>query len=389
MPGEIEWRPSSVGMFAGGSAHPFTTPLDLLRFPPLSLRSRLRMGLAVLWLQRRHPEVGPFEHITARSWVERAMGREVWDKVWGPLLRQKFGRRADQIAMAWLWSKLTLRRQIRGEEARQELLGYPRNSWELLYDRLRAEIESAGGRVLIDRPAALIAQADGGFAVTAGATGSFRRGLDPREYEPDGDSERYDAVVATVPSDVFEELLDPALREAIGPDYLDRVRGVPYQTALCLLLELDRPVGRFYWTNIADDTMPFIGLIEHTNFIEPERYGGRRFLYVANYLEPDDPLLGLSADELLDHYEPGLRRVNPEFSRDWVRQSWLHREPAAQPVVTVGYVDRIPPLDTGVPGLILANTTQIYPEDRGTNYSVRLGAQAVEALRARTAISTS
>jgi protoporphyrinogen oxidase len=164
---------------------------------------------------------------------------------------------------------------------------------------------------------------------------------------------------------------------------------VPYQTALCLLLELDRPVGRFYWTNIADDTMPFIGLIEHTNFIEPERYGGRRFLYVANYLEPDDPLLGLSADELLDHYEPGLRRINPEFSRDWVRQSWLHREPAAQPVVTVGYVDRIPPLDTGVPGLILANTTQIYPEDRGTNYSVRLGAQAVEALRARTAISTS
>ena len=30
-------------------------------------------------------------------------------------------------------------------------------------------------------------------------------------------------------------------------------------------------------------------------------------------------------------------------------------------------------LDTGVPGLILANTTQIYPEDRGTNYSVDLG----------------
>ncbi|MEA2374993.1 MAG: hypothetical protein QOD53_1456, partial [Thermoleophilaceae bacterium] len=58
-------------------------------------------------------------------------------------------------------------------------------------------------------------------------------------------------------------------------------------------------------------------------------------------------------------------------------------------VVTAGYVDRMPPLDTGVPGLILANTMQIYPEDRGTNYSVRLGAQAVDALRARTAISTS
>ena len=58
-------------------------------------------------------------------------------------------------------------------------------------------------------------------------------------------------------------------------------------------------------------------------------------------------------------------------------------------MVTAGYVERMPPLDTGVPGLVLANTTQIYPEDRGTNYSVRLGAQAGEALRARTATSTS
>ncbi|MEA2368788.1 MAG: hypothetical protein QOH38_1506, partial [Thermoleophilaceae bacterium] len=204
-------------MLADGEAHSFTTPLDLLRFSPLSLRSRLRMGLAVVWLQRRHRDVGPFEHITARSWIERVMGREVWDKVWGPMLHAKFGRYADEIAMAWLWSKLTLRRQIKGEEARQEMLGYPRHSWETLYDRLRGEIEAAGGRVLIDRPAVRLAQAgDGdGLLVQPGAADSFRRGLDPREFEPDGEPERYDGVVATVPSDVFRELLDPGLADAI------------------------------------------------------------------------------------------------------------------------------------------------------------------------------
>jgi protoporphyrinogen oxidase len=312
------------------------------------------------------------------------------------MLHAKFGRYADEIAMAWLWSKLTLRRQIKGEEARQEMLGYPRHSWETLYDRLRGEIEAAGGRVLIDRPAVRLAQAgDGdGLLVQPGAADSFRRGLDPREFEPDGEPERYDGVVATVPSDVFRELLDPGLADAIGDEYLGRVGEARYQAALCLLLELDRPFHRFYWTNVADPELPFIGLIEHTNFIEPERYGGRRFLYVANYLDHDDPLLALDPDALLAHYEPGLRTVNPEFTRDWVRQRWLFREPAAQPVVTAGYVDRIPPLDTGVPGLVLANTMQIYPEDRGTNYSVRLGAQAAAALesslaRARTPTTTS
>ena len=50
--------------------------------------------------------------------------------------------------------------------------------------------------------------------------------------------------------------------------------------------------------------------------------------------------------------------------------------------MTVGYHERIPPLRTGVPGLWLANTTQIYPEDRGTNYAVRLGDDVARAMLA-------
>ena len=381
MPGELEWRPSSVAFFLEDRTWPFTAPLDLLRFSPLRLRSRIRMGLAVLRLQRTAHEPGPFEAITAREWIGRAMGSEAYEKVWGPLLRGKFGDRADDISMAWLWGKLTMRRKLKGKEASQELLGYPRGSWEPLFSALRAAVEGGGGRVLIDRPAAqLDRHEDGGFSVTAGAPGSFRRGHDPRAFEATGAGERYDAVVATVPSDVFLDLLDPALLQALGEDYLGRLRSVEYHTALCLLLELDRSFSPFYWTNIADPELPFVGLVEHTNLVPPERYGGRRFLYVANYLAPGDALLELSADALLDHYEAGLRKVNPAFERSWVRERWLHREPAAQPIVTVGYPERIPALRTPVDGLVLANTTQIYPEDRGTNYAVRLGGDAAAAL---------
>jgi protoporphyrinogen oxidase len=136
----------------------------------------------------------------------------------------------------------------------------------------------------------------------------------------------------------------------------------------------------FYWTNVTDSTLPFCGFVEHANFVDTERYGGRRFAYIANYVAPDDHLLELGADELLTAYEPGLRAINREFSRDWVTNRWLHTEPHAQPIVTIGYRDRMPALDTGIPGLVLANTTQIYPEDRGTNYSVRLGWDAAATL---------
>ena len=381
---EIEWLPSSMGVFSDGRSYAFTSPLDLLRFTAMSLRGRIRMGLATVLLQRRHKEVEPFESVTAHDWVRANMGPEAWDVLWGPLLRGKYGPRANDISMAWLWSKLTLRRRLEGKEARGEMLGYPRGGFEPLLERLRESIETGGGRVLIDRPAKAIAAAEGGgFEVTAGAPDSFRRGHDPREFEEAGPPERYDAVIATVPSDVFAALVEPSLGERLDPRCMAGTSAIPYQTALCVILELDRQFGRFYWTNIVDDSLPFLGLIEQTNLIGPEHYGGRHLLYIANYLEPSDPLLDLDYDELVDAYTPGLKRVNPEFDKSWIRERWIFREPAAQPVVTLGYRERMPPLDTGAPGLILANTTQIYPEDRGTNYSVELGDRAVAALNLR------
>ena len=381
MPDAIEWLPSSVAFFADGASRAFTTPMDLLRFKPLRLHSRLRMGAAVLALQRRHPEeVEPFEQRTAHDWIVRSMGSEAWEKVWGPLLGGKFGDRAEEISMAWLWSKLTVRRQISGKQARREVLGYPRGGFEPLFAALRDSIVQRGGQVSIDRPAASVERFGEGFAVTAGVRDSFRRGHDPHAFTTEGEPEAYAGVLATVPNPVFEQLLGQELEREVGEGYLGRLRSIEYHAALCLVLELDRGFSPFYWTNVADPSLPFVGVIEQGNLVPLERYGGRRFLYVANYLPQGDELLALSADELLDHYEDGLRRVNPGFDRSWVRRSWLFREPDAQPIVTVGYRERMPPLATGVPGLVLANTTQVYPEDRGTNYAVRLGTEAAATL---------
>ena len=374
--GEVQWHASTTAMLARGRLWPFTTPGDLLRFGPMPPLARVRMGLVAVALQRLARDPRPYEDVTARAWIERWMGPPAWREVWGPLLRGKFGARADEIAMVWLWSKLRLRR---GEDARDERLGYLRRSWEPLLQALRTAVEARGGRVLLDRPAARLAPADGGWTVTPGAPGSFRAGHDPRAFAAGAPGERYDRVLATVPGDVFAALVAPG---SVPAGYLERVRSIEYCAALCLLLEVDRRVTPYYWTNVAEGDLPFVGLVEHTNLVGPERYGGRRFLYVAHYLPHGHELLDLDAEALLARCEPGLRRANPAWRRSWVRRMWRFAEPAAQPVVTVGYRDRIPPLATGARGLYLANTTQVYPEDRGTNYAVRLGEDAARATMA-------
>ena len=179
----------------------------------------------------------------------------------------------------------------------------------------------------------------------------------------------FDVVVATVPGYNLLEIAPPAL----DGDYAERLRSVRYQAALVLLLASKQSLSRIYWMNIADRTMPYVAVIEHTNYVPPSEYQGRHLIYVSNYLERDDPRFGMKAGELLDLYAPHLKRINPAFDLDWIEKKIVLRAEAGQPVITRNYSQRLPDHRTPLQGLYLANTLQIYPEDRGTNYSVRLG----------------
>ena len=88
------------------------------------------MGASVLAVQKFGKDPTPYEQVTAREWIRKRMGNAAWDVVWGPLLRAKFGERADEISMVWLWSKFTLRRQLEGEEAKRREARLSRGSWE-------------------------------------------------------------------------------------------------------------------------------------------------------------------------------------------------------------------------------------------------------------------
>lgn len=372
----LERHPSSAAIALGGRIWSFNGALDLLRFAPLPPVTRLRMGLALLKLQLGGSDLADYEAETAKAWIERNMGTPAWEQVWGPLMRGKFGERAESISMAWIWDKVNRRRNLREGEARQEMFIHPRQSFEPIFRGLAEIIEAGGGRVMIDRPAAAVVAGGNGLAVAPGAAGSFRRGLDPRKFERDGEALAYEAVVCCVPNDTFIQLLDPELSQRLGAEYIGRLESIEYFTALNLLLELERPLTKHFWVNVADRQCPFVGLIEHTNFVGTHNTAGRVFSHVSNYLPAGDPLLDLEPDELLDRYEQGLTILQPAYERSWVRNRWLFREPAGQPIVDVGYRQRLPPRQTTVPGLLLVNTTQIYPMDRGTNYAVRDGESA-------------
>ncbi|MFC2015680.1 NAD(P)/FAD-dependent oxidoreductase [Chloroflexota bacterium] len=351
---QLRWIESKVGWFSDGEIYDLVTPFDLIRFKPLSLFNRIKLGLMYLYLPRVD-DWRQLEHVTARDWIQRYMGPKIYDTFWGPLLRGKFGDLADEVSMTWLWGKIKVRGSSRQGATAKEKLAYPQGSFEIITQALVDRLQAGGADMRLNEEViGLTTHPENSRWVTGVVTA--------KETVP------FDVVIATGPGYNLLEIA-PTLDEA----YANQLRSVRYQAALVLLMVSRQSLSRIYWMNIADRTMPFVGVIEHTNYVPPTEYGGRHLIYVSNYLERDDPRFGLEGAELFELYQPHLKRINPAFDADWIEETFVLRAEAGQPVITCNYSERVPEHRTPLEGLYLANTLQIYPEDRGTNYSVRLG----------------
>jgi protoporphyrinogen oxidase len=339
----LAWLQPDTSVLYGGKVWSLDSAGDVLRFQPLPPPDRVRLGAALAFLKLL-PSPEPLEGTTAAAWIRRWMGPRVYRTLWGPLLQGKFGEHAETIAMPWFWGRL---------HCRTPDLGYLRGGYQQLYGRLVERIGELGGRVELGCTATRVATLPDGRV----------------RLETERGATEYDRLIVTLPTRLFLRLA-PELPE----EYRQRYEAPgEHLSAHCLILALDRPLTSIYWLNVNDPGYPFLSLVEHTNLMPPEDYGGRHLVYFGNYLSPDDELLRLSTDEVTERYLPHLPRINPAFEPSWVQERWSFAAPYAQPIVRVGYRDRLPPHRTPLPGVFLANMGHVYPQDRGQNYSLLLG----------------
>jgi protoporphyrinogen oxidase len=346
-------RPTTTSL-RNGQIRRLDGPLEVLRYTPLSPLARLRLGLGMALLKLiSDPE--RLEGQTAAHWLRTWLGKECYEVVWRPLLTGKFGAAADQIGMPWFWARV---------HDRTSQLGYLRGGFQQLYDALAADIRRGGGRIELDCPISSIEpRGDRIFVDT-----------------PRG-GESYNAVLCSLPTRLFTRLtrgLPETYRQRFGgPD--------DHLSAQCLVLELDRSIQSAYWVNISDPGYPFLALVEHTNWLPTEDYGGRHLVYLGNYLAPDHDLLRKSPAELVARFTPHLQRINPAFEPGWIQATHSFQAPFAQPIVRVGYRESLPPHETPIANLWLANMAHVYPHDRGQNYSALLGESVADRLLSRLA----
>jgi len=354
---KLDWLPSTMGVLTGGRLWPFTTPLDILRFGPMTLPERLRMGIGGLRLQQ-WKDWESLDSVPAQEWLTRATGAAAVRELWEPLLRAKFGAAAPEVPAAWMWGRFAQRRGAR--TGKGEKLGYLRGGFRQVFDGLSARLAELGVEVRTNSRAAAIV-ADGGQVSGVRADG--------------GDVET-DAVLYTGAL--------PGISKLVPAEYADpKWAGAQGMGVVCSVIETDRPITDVYWTNVCDPAAGFGAIIEQTNLVPSSDYGGRHVTYLGRYFTAAEAdIAATDAASLTDTWLDNLEAAYPRFQRSSVTAVHPFKTPYAAPLVTLGYRERIPSLRAPLAGLYVATTAQIYPADRGMSEGVRLGGEAAATIAA-------
>ena len=352
---QMRWRPTSMGYYTDGKLHRWGDPISLLLYPGLDLISRIRYGV-LAFVSSRRDRWDALETQSAKDWIVRWAGKKAYDKLWAPLFDLKFHEYADNISAQWIWTRVKRTGRSR-KSLFQEELGYIEGGSETLVKALASAIEKLGGRIHLSTPAQEIVSEGGrvtGVRTPAGMIAA-------------------DAVISTMPTPFVSRLV-PALPDDWKAKY-DAIKNIG---VCCLVFKLKKPVTPHFWVNISQPDIEIPGIIEFSNL----RPVGESVVFVPYYMPTTHPKFAWPDQQLLDEAFGYLRRINPALSDNDILASYVARLRYAQPICEPGFAAKIPPVQTPIAGLQIADTCFYYPEDRGIAESVRLAKEMAERVAA-------
>jgi protoporphyrinogen oxidase len=347
-------KPVTV-MYYRGKFYPFDSIPAALMYPGLGWGiNKIRFGLVGLYLRLTN-NWKSLETTTVDAWMRKWAGDKVYESMWEPMMIGKFGEEyARVVNMAWFWARL---------HARTTRLGTFKGGFQVFADKFAERLKEMGVIIKLETRVKEI------------------KGVPEKRVSiqtDDGQTQEFSQILVTTSPGLLAHLA-PSLPKS----YLEGLLSLKSMGAVVMVLSLKHQLSRegYYWYNIPKSAgFPFLSLVEHTNFLKPEYFGGDHILYIGDYLPQDHENFDLTKEEIEDKFLPHLVKFNPDFSPEWVKKTWLFRTKYAQPVPLVNHSNNIPEIRTPIPGLYFASMSQVYPWDRGTNFAVEIGRRAAEMM---------
>jgi protoporphyrinogen oxidase len=357
--GDLHMVATKLGFYYDAKLFPMSTPIDFLRFPPLSMTDRVRLALTIL-SARRVKDWHVLEQEPVVDWLTRLGGKRTVEHIWKPLLRAKFDGNYDQVPATYIWSRLVRMTDTRDKANAKEMMCYLTGGYNMLVQALADKIRSMGGQITLGITVQQVQIYDG--QVTG-----LR--LDSGDISSEG-------AALTLQTPIAKRLLPPeAAQVASRWSALDEYLGI-----VSLLLVLRRSLSPYYTLNVTDEDIPFTGVIETTNLIDPQYVGGYHLVYLPKYVTSTSTYARMDDASLQREFLGHLRKMFPDLRDNEIAAWRVGRERFVEPLHPVGKTDAIPPITSSVTGLYLANSAQIYPQLTNGEAAVRYGQQVADTI---------
>lgn len=351
---DMEWVETRTGFYTDGTLHSMSNTLEFLRFPPLGLFDKLRLGLTIFYASRLK-DWQRLENIPVTDWLRRWSGSHAFEKIWLPLLRAKLGENYRKASAAFIWAIIARMYAARRTGLKKEMFGYVPGGYARILDRFADVLAADGVRVELGHAATRFRRAGAGVAI---------------EFD-NGRQDTFDQVVLTTAAPIAARIC-PELSE----DERARLKGIQYQGVICASLLLKRPLADFYVTNITDAWVPFTAVIEMSALVDRTHFGGHSLVYLPKYVTPDDPAFSLSDQELEHTFLDALERMYPHFRRRDLLCFRISRVRYVLAISTLNYSTRMPPMTTSIPGLHIVNNAHILNGTLNVNETIQLAENA-------------
>lgn len=346
----LRWKRTLTGFYVDDTFHSLSSGLDFLKFPPLGLVEKARLAFTILFCSRI-ADWRRLERQKVGTWLRQLGGKRVFEKFWRPLLLAKLGEHHERVSAVFIWTYIKRMFSARDRSTQKEQLGYVSGGYRTVIRRIEERLRARGA---VLRPATSVqhieSSADAALSVTC-----------------DGHSERFDRVIFTAPTNLIEKVVAPTLCSVSH----QTAGSVEYLGVVCMALVTRKPLVPYYIVNIADEHVPFTGIIGMSSLVAGEETSGLSLTYLPKYVHSEDPLLRAPDSELRETFLGGLRRMFPNLDTSQIVSCEIHRAVKVQPLQVIDYSKLVPEVRTAHPGFFVLNTAQFVANTLNNDEVVR------------------
>jgi len=358
---DMAWVETRTGLYTDGKLYSISNALEFLRFFPLNLIGKIRFALTIVYGSKiKSPQ--KLEQISVVDWLTKWSGKYAVEKIWLPLLRSKLGENYKKASAAFIWAIIARLYAARRTGLKKEMFGYLPGGYGRMLDRFAQVLTELDVKIKVGYRATEIKQTSKGIEI------KFSNGQEVI----------CDRVILTIPASITAKIC-PGLTDS---EKL-RLNDIQYQGIICASLLLKRPLANFYVTNITDDWVPFTGVIEMTTLVNPQQFGGHTLVYLPKYVTSEDPAFQLTDEQLQSQFWQALKRMYPQLQDSDLLTFRVSRVKQVLAIATLNYSQKLPSMNTSIPGLYVINSAQICNGTLNVNETIKLAKQGTEYLRSQ------